>query len=104
MSGYGMLMTTLPDKPQAAAMAKYLLAMRLAACVQLVPVESHYVWKGETQEAGEYLLLVKTRAGLYEEAIAAIKARHPYETPEIVAGDFTAGFAGYFRWVDDVTK
>jgi periplasmic divalent cation tolerance protein len=67
-------------------------------------VESHYVWKGEMAEAGEWLLLVKTRAALFEEAIAAIKARHPYETPEIVAGDFAAGFAGYFRWIDDVTK
>jgi periplasmic divalent cation tolerance protein len=104
MSGYGMLMTTMPDKPQAAAMAKYLLAERLAACVQLVPIESHYIWQGAIQEAGEYLLLVKTRAALFEAAIDAIKARHPYDVPEITVGDFSAGFAGYLRWIDDVTK
>lgn len=104
MSGYGMLMTTLPDKPQAAAMAKYLLSERLAACVQLIPVESHYVWKGEMVEAGEYLLLIKTRASLFEAAMAAIKSRHPYEVPEITVADFTDGFAGYFRWIDAVTK
>ena len=99
-----MLMTTLPDKPQAAAMAKHLLSERLAACVQLVPIESHYVWDGEMQVAGEYLLLVKTRAALFEEVIRAIKSRHPYEVPEIVTADFTAGFAGYFGWIDQVTK
>jgi periplasmic divalent cation tolerance protein len=104
MSGYGMLMTTLPDKGQAQAMAKYLLAERLAACAQLMPVESHYIWQGEMREAGEWLLLVKTRATLFEAAIRAIKARHPYEVPEIVVGDFASGFAGYFRWIDDVTK
>jgi periplasmic divalent cation tolerance protein len=104
MSGYGMLMTTLPDKPQAVAMAKHLLAEHLAACVQLLPIESHYVWDGEMTEAGEYLLLVKTSTALFEEAIRTIKARHPYEVPEIVAADFVAGFAGYFGWIDQVTK
>ena len=99
-----MLMTTLPDKPQAVEMAKFMLAERLAACVQLVPVESHYVWNSEMTEAGEYLLLVKTRADLFDAAMAAIKARHPYEVPEIVTVDFTAGFAGYFGWIDQVTK
>lgn len=99
-----MLMTTLPDKVQAQAMAKYLLSERLAACVQLLPIESHYVWNGEMTEAGEWLLLVKTRAALFEAAIRAIKARHPYEVPEIVAADFTAGFADYFSWIDRGTK
>ena len=99
-----MLMTTLPDKPQAVEMAKFLLAERLAACVQLVPVESLYIWQGEMQTAGEYLLLVKTRADLFDAAMATIKARHPYEVPEITMGDFSGGFPGYFRWIDDVTK
>jgi periplasmic divalent cation tolerance protein len=104
MSGYGMLMTSLPDKVQAQDMAKHLLTERLAACVQIMPVESHYVWNGEMQEAGEWLLLVKTRAALFETAIRAIKSRHPYEVPEIVTAGFTAGFAGYFGWIDQVTK
>ena len=31
------------------------------------------------------------------------KALHPYETPEIVAQNFSAGFAAYLTWVADST-
>jgi uncharacterized protein involved in tolerance to divalent cations len=40
---------------------------------------------------------------LFETAIARIKAVHSYTVPEIVATAFTAGFAGYFDWIDGVT-
>ena len=38
------------------------LAAKLAACVQIHPVRSHYVWKGEMREEPEFLLHMKARA------------------------------------------
>ena len=76
----------------------------LAACVQMMTIESRYVWRGEKNIEPELLLLIKTRTALFGEAMRAIEAIHPYELPEIVATNFTAGLAGYFAWIDEVTE
>ena len=102
-SDAGIITTTLASRDDARRIAAALLAERLAACVQLLPVESHYVWKGEQMAEPEVMLLIKTRAGLFETAIARIKALHPYEVPEIVAQAFTAGFGPYLDWIADNT-
>jgi periplasmic divalent cation tolerance protein len=101
-ANYGMLLTTAPSREEAAKIAKLLIDEKLAACVQLLPIESFYVWNGKTQNEAETLLLVKTRSALFDAAIAKIKAVHSYSVPEIVALPFTAGFAGYFHWIDEV--
>jgi periplasmic divalent cation tolerance protein len=103
MSDHGMLMTALPSRDAAAEIAKILVDEKLAACVQLMPIESFYRWDGKTQNETEVLLLVKTRTALFEAAIARIEAAHPYAVPEIVGLPFTAGFKGYFGWIDEST-
>ena len=100
----GIIMTALPDRDRARRIAQILLAERLAACVQLLDMESHYVWQGETRAEPEVMLLAKTRAALFEPAIARIKALHPYELPEIVAQNFAAGFTPYLAWISDNTR
>lgn len=102
-SDYGVLLTTTPTREEAAKIAKLLIDEKLAACVQLLPIESFYIWQGETQNEAELLLLVKTRRALFEKAIDRIKAVHSYTVPEIVALPFSVGFAGYLGWIDEVT-
>lgn len=100
---YGMMLTAAPSREEGVQIAKLLIEERLAACVQLLPIESFYVWEGKTQNEPETLLLIKTRTALFEQAIARVKEVHSYAVPEIVAVPFTAGFAGYFQWMGDVT-
>ena len=100
----GIVSTALPDRATARRIAETLLMEKMAACVQLLDIESHYVWKGEARAEPEVLLLAKTRAGLFEAVIARIKALHPYELPEIVAQPLTAGFAPYLAWITDSTS
>jgi periplasmic divalent cation tolerance protein len=100
---YGVILATAPTRDEAAKIARLLIDEKLAACVQLAPIESFYVWDGKTQNEAEVLLLVKTRKSLFEDAIARIKTVHSYSVPEIVAMPFTAGFGGYFQWIEDVT-
>ena len=69
-----MMLTTTPTRDEAAKIAKLLIDEKLAACVQLLPIESFYVWQGKTQNEPETLLLIKTRAALFDTAIARIKA------------------------------
>ena len=100
---YGMLLTTLPSREEAVKIAHMLIDAKLAACVQLLPIESFYRWEDKTQNEAELLVLVKTRTALFDDAIARIKAEHPYTVPQIVGQPFTAGFSGYFDWIDAVT-
>jgi periplasmic divalent cation tolerance protein len=100
---YGMLMTTTPSHEDAVRIAKLLVEEKLAACVQLLPIQSYYYWKEKTQTDSETLLLIKTRKVLFETAIARIKDVHRYQVPEIVATDLVAGYQGYFDWMDQVT-
>ena len=99
-----MLLTTTPSRDEAAKIAKLLIDEKLAACVQLLPIESFYVWEGKTRNEAEMLLLAKTRTALFEAAITRIKGVHSYTVPEIVALPFAAGFDGYFQWIDAVTE
>ncbi len=100
---HGMLMTTTPSKEDAASLARLLIDEKLAACVQLLAIESFYAWEGKTQNAPETLLLLKTRTALFDRAIARIKDVHPYSVPEVVGVPFVAGLAGYLNWIEEVT-
>ena len=98
-----MLMTTLPSKNAAAKIAKKLIGEKLAACVQLYGMESFYRWQGETVNAPETLVMIKTRVALFDTAIARIKELHPYSVPEIVGTAFVAGLPAYLAWIDEST-
>jgi periplasmic divalent cation tolerance protein len=87
-----------------AALAKSLLDANLAACVNIMPVRSLYRWKGESCDDGEHLLIIKTRRGLADAVIRALKAEHPGEVPEIIVLPVIAGHAPYLDWVYGETK
>jgi len=81
-------------------LASELVERALAACVQIGPgLNSVYRWQGAVEKSEERLLLIKSRRGLFAALEAAIKARHPYEVPEIVALDVSAGHAPYLDWL-----
>src|SRR6185503_17888399 len=53
----GIVSTALPSREDARGIARILLAEKLAACVQLLDMESHYVWQGATMAEPEVMLL-----------------------------------------------
>ncbi|MBU4033654.1 MAG: divalent-cation tolerance protein CutA, partial [Proteobacteria bacterium] len=65
----------------------------------LGPITSHYHWQGKIETAGEYLCLAKSRAALYSEIEAAIKAIHPYEVAEIISTPIIGGSKEYLAWL-----
>ena len=99
-----LILTQMPDRASAQALARALVEARLAACVSIgTPVESLYHWRGEIETAQEIPVAVKTRAERYAAVEAAIRARHPYELPEILAVPVVHGFAPYLDWIDSET-
>ena len=97
---YILVLTTLPERSAAEALARELLEARLAACIHVcATLRSLYHWRGEIETADETQLVIKTRAALYASLEAAILARHPYELPEIVAVPISHGLPAYLQWI-----
>ncbi|MDB5646569.1 divalent-cation tolerance protein CutA [Methylobacterium sp.] len=77
--------TTFPDASTALDVGEELVRLRLAACVNVLPgMQSVYAWKGVVERGTEVVAILKSREGLVEALGAALKARHPYETPIIL--------------------
>lgn len=99
------VLTNLPDRESAQALARTLVEGRLAACVNIgAPVESIYHWRGEIEMGIEIPVAIKTRQVLYSNVEAAIRQIHPYELPEIVAVPITDGCAAYLDWIRAETQ
>jgi periplasmic divalent cation tolerance protein len=98
---YSVIVTTCANRESAKAVATALLEKRLAACVQMFPIESMYVWKGETCNDSEIALLIKSHTALFNDITAAIKGIHTYEVPEIIQIPITNGLPDYLKWIDD---
>lgn len=95
-----LVFTLCPNAELAQEIARRLVDLRLAACVNiLAPCRSVYEWQGERCEENEVPLLIKTTAACYPVLEATIRQLHPYELPEIVAVDITQGLPAYLGWV-----
>lgn len=98
---HSLLITTTASVEEAEQLAAGLVESRLAACVQIGRVVSHYLWDGARRRAAESLLLVKTTAGRAGAATAYIAEHHSYETPEVVEIPITAGLPAYLGWITE---
>jgi periplasmic divalent cation tolerance protein len=100
-----LVLTNVPDATIATTIARRLVELRVAACVNILPqVQSIYRWQGMIEEAGELSLLIKTTQARYAELEAAIKALHPYDVPEIIAMPIVQGMPTYLNWIIAETK
>jgi len=104
MDAVCVVMTAMASEAAAEGLAQRLVEAQLAACVQVMPVKSFYVWQGESRNDAEYLLLIKTRAALYAQVETFILANHPYETPEILQLPVVTGSSAYLQWLGVSTQ
>ncbi len=96
--------TAMSNLSQAERIARLLVAERLAACAQLIPIKSIYRWKGRVESAAEILLLAKTTKKQARSLMSFIRKRHSYELPEIVAFPVSIASRAYGDWVEQETK
>jgi len=102
LSGRVVALSTVGSAEEADRLARALVERRLAACVNVVPgVVSHYRWQGQLQRDEERLLVIKTRAERIEALRDALRELHPYELPELVAFEISAGSPEYLKWLDE---
>jgi periplasmic divalent cation tolerance protein len=94
------VLSTSESAEEAGKLARALVEQRLAACVNIVPgIRSVYHWKGRVEDAGEFLLLIKSRRDLFDRLREAIQQEHSYEVPEIIALPIVTGSDDYLEWL-----
>ncbi|MGN0005434.1 MAG: divalent-cation tolerance protein CutA [Candidatus Gastranaerophilaceae bacterium] len=102
--GYCIVNCTTSSKVNAVEISEYLIENKLAACVNIVPgVVSVYKWEGKIVEGQEFLMIIKTKESLFRKVEKAIRERHEYELPEIVATPIKKGNRDYLKWLRSET-
>ncbi|MCU1384198.1 MAG: CutA1 divalent ion tolerance protein [Acidobacteria bacterium] len=93
----------MPDDDRAAGMARTLIEERLAACVNVhAAMTSIYRWREKIETDAERQVVIKTTRAQVAALEARLRALHPYELPEFVMLDASAGDA-YAAWVGEST-
>jgi periplasmic divalent cation tolerance protein len=93
--------STCGSQEEAEQLARRLLEARLAACVNVImQIRSYYWWKGKIEEAGEWLLVIKTSREAFDRVRSVLEAAHSYELPEVLALPVIEGSPNYLAWID----
>ncbi len=101
---YKLVISTHSDKESAKKLAKAIVEKKLGACVQLIQMDSIYMWEGKTCDEPEILILIKTEESKYSELELYIKSIHTYKNPEIICIDIENGSSDYLSWITSSLK
>lgn len=94
------VLVTTASKQEAEKIAQQLLNEHLVACANIIgPVSSLFHWSGKIERAEEYLMLLKSREGLFEKLAETVKALHSYEVPEILVLPVSGSSEAYLNWL-----
>lgn len=101
MARFQIVLVTCGSKAEARKIGRELVERRLAACVNLVsaPIESIYRWKGRTESAKEFLLVIKSTRSRFAALRREIETLHSYDVPEIISLPISAGSPKYLKWL-----
>lgn len=100
-----LILLTAPNRRESRKIARHLVEIRLAACVNISPpIQSHYRWKGKMQEDSEFQLTIKSTRDLFPELRREILKMHSYKIPEIICLPIVDGSPEYLNWVGESVK
>ncbi|KAI6173441.1 hypothetical protein M3Y98_01081800 [Aphelenchoides besseyi] len=99
---FSVVYVTVPSKEVGKSIAREIVQLKLAACVNIVPtVTSIYEWESKLQEDEEALLIIKTKTDHLERLKDAIIEKHPYDVPEFISMPIESGSGAYLKWIQD---
>jgi len=97
-NGPVILLSTTPPGV-AASIAKALVTEKQAACVNIIPCQSVFNWKGEHCTEREDLMIIKTEKGKVPALLTRIRELHPYGLLEMIAISISGGYQPYLDWI-----
>ena len=101
---YCLAYMTAASAEEAMTIGRALVGERLAACVNVIPgMVSLYRWEGALEEAGEVVLIAKTRAEKFDALAQRVAEIHPYDTPCAIRLDIAAGLPPFLDWIAEET-
>ncbi len=87
------------NRDEAKRITRYLLEQRLAACTNMVPIESTYWWEGRIVEDNEVGLILKTVSANFDRVKEAVQSIHSYKVPCIIAIEVGRVEEKYLAWL-----
>lgn len=94
------VLTSTSSREEAEHIATSLVEEGLAACAQISPIESFYIWNDTLQEESEFRIMIKTTVLQYAAVEEKIQALHSYDLPAIYALSVEDAYPPYQRWVE----
>ena len=100
-----LVLTTIAAEADGAALARVLVAERLAACVNILPaMTSVYRWKGQVEQDREQQVVIKTTRDRLAALEARVRELHTYDLPEFLVIEAGGGAEAYLTWVEESVK
>lgn len=90
---------TFPNKKEAEKIGLALVRQKLAACVNIFPIESMYWWKSKLVRNKETAMIVKTKKQNFRKVEDFILRHHSYDTPCIIEIPIGRVTRKYLNWL-----
>ena len=103
-SSHIVVLTTVGGEEEARKLIRGLVEDRVIACGTMVGATSIFRWEGVVSEESETLVFLKTRRERWPDLETAVKRRHPYDVPELLALPVEVGLDAYLRWMNRETS
>ena len=94
---------TFPNEVEAARLSELIVKNGLAACSNLISIDSKYIWKETYVSDDEFAVIFKTLPELEDELRVYIEEKHPYECPCIISWEVKVN-PSFHKWVESNTK
>jgi periplasmic divalent cation tolerance protein len=102
MTDKRLVLTTCGSLEEGRSIAQALVERQLAACVNIIPqIESVYRWQGKVETANEFLLVIKTTAGAFDNLRTTLTKLHSYDVPECIEIAIEDGSTDYLEWIGE---
>ncbi len=98
---FSIVYITAASLEEAKKIGKTLVEERLAACVNIFPIQSIFRWKEKIDEANEFGMIVKTKSKKIKEIEQRVKELHSYEIPCVVSFRMDEGSDDYLEWIEE---
>ena len=100
-----MLYVTAPNKVEAEKLARKIVELHLAGCVNILDsCRSIYMWEGKTCEENEVIMIIKTIKSKVGDLQSYIKKNHSYSVPCIYEVSVSSHNPTYAKWLEENCK
>jgi len=92
--------STFPNRKEVKEIGEKLVRNKLAACLNIFPIELIYFWQGKIVEDKEFATIIKTKKENFQKIEKFILKNHSYDTPCILEIPIGRVAEKYLKWIN----